>query len=231
MGFKVNMVTNGYWATSEDDAEFWLEPLKELQIANLSISDDTFHNPEGEDSPAQRGLRAARKLGLPVGSICIEPPVPQCPESGQTGKGQPVLGGNVRFRGRAVDTMAADLPTRPWKEFCECPHEELVSPSRLHVDPFGYLHVCQGLTIGNIQQTPLRDVIGNYDAQRHPVCGPLVRGGPAGLATELGLDHADEYVDACHFCYVMRRALIDRYPECLAPRQVYGLQPPGTDAR
>jgi len=49
-----------------------------------------------------------------------------------------------------------------------------------------------------------------------------VNGGPAALAREFELPHEDAYVDECHFCYLLRRGLVDRYPELLAPRQVYG---------
>jgi len=31
-------------------------------------------------------------------------------------------------------------------------------------------------------------------------------------------------VDACHLCYRTRQALLERFPEYLAPRQVYGLE-------
>ena len=34
----------------------------------------------------------------------------------------------------------------------------------------------------------------------------------------------DTYIDACHFCYLVRLSLIDRFPHFLAPRQVYGLE-------
>jgi len=34
----------------------------------------------------------------------------------------------------------------------------------------------------------------------------------------------DTYIDACHFCYLVRLSLIDRFPHYLAPRQVYGLE-------
>ncbi len=32
------------------------------------------------------------------------------------------------------------------------------------------------------------------------------------------------YADACHFCYSMRLALLERFPRCLAPRLIYGLE-------
>ncbi len=72
-------------------------------------------------------------------------------------------------------------------------------------------------------QTPLSELINKYDCDSHPICKLLVKGGPAHLAKEYSIKHYDEYVDACHLCYDLRLKLLDRFPEYLAPRQVYGL--------
>jgi hypothetical protein len=49
-------------------------------------------------------------------------------------------------------------------------------------------------------------------------------GGPAQLAREYGVVLESGYVDECHCCYLVRKALVDRFPEHLAPRQVYALK-------
>jgi hypothetical protein len=103
-----------------------------------------------------------------------------------------------------------------------CPHEELEHPKRVHVDSFGNVHICQGLSMGNMWEIPFSEMVKGYRAQDHPICRPLVEGGPAALAKEYGVAHEDSYVDECHFCYRVRQALIDRFPGHLAPRQVYG---------
>jgi hypothetical protein len=139
-------------------------------------------------------------------------------------KGKPVIGGDIMFRGRAVEKLTADLPLTNCEEFTECPHEDLESPSRVHLDSFGNVHICQGLSMGNCWETPLSELVKNYNAASHPVCGPLVKGGPVALAREYSVNHDAEYVDACHFCYLLRLALLDRFPQYLAPRQVYGLE-------
>jgi hypothetical protein len=77
--------------------------------------------------------------------------------------------------------------------------------------------------MGNALETPLGALLGTYRAADHPIVRPLVNDGPAALAREFDLPHEETYVDECHFCYLLRRALIDRFPELLAPRQVYGL--------
>jgi len=223
-GFKVGIVTNAYWAISQEDAELWLAPLRDLGVDDLSISDDPFHSgDDGSPTPAHAAA-AAKHLGMPAATICIEKPDIVTGGDSPEDKGKPVIGGSTRLKGRAVDKLTEGLPTRPFSEFKECPHEELEKPKRVHVDCFGHAHICQGLSMGNMWETPLSELVKNYDAGRHPVCGPLIKGGPAGLAAEYNVDHGTDYVEACHFCYLVRRSLIDRFPDHLAPRQVYGLE-------
>lgn len=78
--------------------------------------------------------------------------------------------------------------------------------------------------MGNMWQTPLSELVSNYAADSHPICEPLAEGGPVLLAKEYNLRHQGEYVDACHFCYLLRLSLLTTFPEYLTPRQVYGLE-------
>ena len=229
-GLKTGTVTNAYWGTSVEDADLWLKPLCKLQISDLSLSDDSFHHDTEEDNPAKMALAAAKKLGMPASTICIEEPTVETGVANEQEKGAPVIGGGAMFKGRAVEKLTEGLPTRPCEELTTCPHEDLQDPKRVHVDSFGHVHLCQGLTMGNMWETPLSELVKNYVAAAHPICGPLVRGGPAQLAKEYAVKHEDKYVDECHFCYLIRLALIDRFPQYLAPRQVYGLEQEDTCA-
>ena len=222
-GFKVGVVTNAYFATTAEDAEIWLRPLVELEISDLSISDDPLHHGEGKENPARLLIAAAKKIGMPASSISIEKPAVAAPKAGIQEKGEPVIGGDTMLRGRAVEKLIKGLPKKSWETFDECPHEELVTPKRVHLDPYGHVHICQGLSMGNMWQTSLSELVAKYDAATHPVCGPLAKGGPALLARKYEVKHEAKYVDACHFCYVVRKSLIDKFPQYLAPRQVYGL--------
>ena len=219
-GFETGVVTNCYWATAEEDARIWLGPVVEAGITDLSLSDDAFHHGADGNSPTRVASRAAGSLGVEPGSICIGDPTVEEPSDA---KGQPVVGGGVLFKGRAVDKLAKGLPTRTVGSMVECRHEELVAPERVHVDPFGMVHVCQGVSIGNMWERPLSEIVAGYRGEEHPICGPLVRGGPAELARSYGVEVGDEFIDECHYCYQVRRALLDRFPEQLGPRQVYGL--------
>jgi MoaA/NifB/PqqE/SkfB family radical SAM enzyme len=223
-GFQVGIVTNAYFATDYDDIEVWLEPLKELGVADLSMSNDPYHY-DDENNPSVRAHKVAKRLNLPVAEIAIDKPSVTAGTEEDTSKGEPIIGGSTRFRGRAVEKLVEGLPLRNWQEFTECPYEELEFPKRLHLDPYGNVHLCQGLSMGNCLETPLSELVNNYKASSHPICGPLVKGGPALLAREYGVDHDDGYVDACHFCYLVRKALLDKFPQYLNPKQVYGLEP------
>jgi hypothetical protein len=222
-GLKVGIVTNAYFANSENDAELWLRPLVEYDIYDLSVSEDSFHGDEEANACSRRAATVARRLGIPVGTICIDPPeVDSGPDPMK--KGEPVIGGGVCFKGRAADKLTAGLPTRKWEEFSECTHEELRRPGRVHLDVYGNLQVCQGLSMGNLWQKPLVEIDSGYDPESHPIIGPLLEGGPAELARRYKVTLKDEYVDECHFCYEVRKALLDRFPDHLAPRQVYGIE-------
>ena len=72
--------------------------------------------------------------------------------------------------------------------------------------------------------TPLSELDRTYDHRSHPIIAPLVAGGPAQLAREYNVELEDAYVDECHMCYEVRKALIDKFPQYLGPRQVYGLE-------
>jgi len=229
MGFEVGVVTNAYFATSEDDARLWLQPLADLGIGDLSISDDAYHYGEAEDTPPKRALACARELSMPVGSICIEEPFvtgggEQDHAAGAGERGAPIVGGDVVFRGRAVEKLIGNLPRQTWRSFAECPHEDLRSPARVHLDCYGNVQLCQGICMGNVWETDLARIVGGYDPDAHPICGPLLKGGPAALAESYQLNRSEGYVDACHLCYDMRIRLLDRFPRLLAPRQVYGLK-------
>mgnify|MGYP000902748399 CR=1 FL=1 len=217
---RAGIVTNAYWATSSDDAEVWLRPLLDIGIAEISVSDDDFHHGSGEGNPARHAIAAMRNLGIPCDSICIESPRA---EASTSNKGQPVVGGHALLKGRAVEKLTPGLARRRCAEMIACPHEDLRAPARVHFDCFGNVHICQGLVMGNMWKTPLSQLVREYDAVQHPICGPLLNGGPAALARHYGLELPDDFVDECHFCYTVRKALIERFPCYLAPRQVYGL--------
>lgn len=208
-GFEVGIVSNAYWATSERDALEWLRPLAD-DVADLSVSRDAYH---GGDTSADRpavARRVAKQLGIPAGTISVAAP------GEKTENRSP-----VHYRGRAAQ-LADRVALSNWDTFTNCPWEDLHAPGRVHVDSFGYLHICQGISIGNLFERPLREIMQAFDPETHPIIGPLLAGGPAELVRKHGIAHQDAYADHCHLCYEARRALRERFPEQLAPDQMYG---------
>ncbi|MFX0046893.1 MAG: radical SAM protein [Candidatus Hermodarchaeota archaeon] len=223
-GFKIGIVTNSYWATCTEDAELWLKYLVDLGVKDFTVSDDDFHFGTETENLSKIARSAANKLKLPVSSISINEPTVELRSESKYEKGEPVIGGGVTFRGRAVETLIEGLPRRKWNALIECPYEDFIGLGRIHVDPFGNAQICQGLSIGNFWETALSELIRDYKPDDHPICGPLLRGGPTQLVKDLGVKHEESYVDECHMCYEARLALIDKFPQYLTPKQVYGLQ-------
>ena len=197
-----------------------LRPFAGL-IEDLSISNDAYHGSNEEPGNTTITRRAAEKLSIPVDFISITGP-----DSADSCAASPQLNAEdttVCYRGRAAEKLAPLIRHQPWDQFTACPWEDLRQPERVHVDSMGNLHICQGLSIGNLRKTPLKQIMANYDPDTHPVIGPLLNGGPAELVRQFALDHQQDYADACHLCYQSRSKLRGKFPDILTPGQMYGM--------
>ena len=215
-GFKVGIVTNAYWANSEDDALEWLRPIAG-SIDDLSISSDSYHGGDAGHGNPEIARAAARQLDIPVDFIRVAKP-------GASGAAGTLPPGEspVLFRGRAAELLASKVAHTPWQQFTTCPWEDLRNPQRVHVDPFGYLHICQGISIGNLLERPLAEIMASFRPDEHPIVAPLLDGGPAEIVRRYKLAHEDSYADHCHLCYESRCGLRSEFPDVLTPDQMYG---------
>ncbi|MDX1436709.1 MAG: radical SAM protein [Anaerolineales bacterium] len=222
LGFSTGVVTNGYWATTEDDARLWLAPLLEAGLDAVDVSIDDFHAGGQLTNPGEAVQNAAQALGMASSTITIT-------HSGDSRDptlwraGLPLTGGDVMFRGRAAEMLVGGLPRQPWSAFPTCPYENLETPHRLHLDPLGNLHICQGLVIGNLFKRPLIQILEEFDPRQRPPIDTLIAGGPSLLIERYLQDRQTGFVDACHACYTARLSLRERFPEVLIPDQMYGL--------
>lgn len=221
LGFKTAFITNAYWATSVEDAKEWLKPILEIGVSDVIVSNDTFHYGKEEENLAKYARQAAEEFGLPVSKISIEEPKQYMKE--KQWRGEPVREGAVLFKGRPAEKLIEGIPRRPWKEFDKCLDEDFSNQKRVHIDPFGYVHVCQGITMGNMKKTPLHVMFEQFNPYAHPICGPILKGGPAELVRTYNVEHERDYVDECHLCYCTRLKLRKMFPEILAPDQMYGV--------
>jgi len=210
--FWVGLTANCYWATSKEDALLWLAPFK--GISRLELSGDPYH---GKVEDTRYGVAAARELGIPVSIISIGPP-----SGPKEIEGVKVGYYDLMCKGRAVE-LAPDLDKIPVEELNRCPSEDFNDPGRVHIDPYGWVFMCQGITIGNINEKRLSDILKDYDPHHHSIIAPLMEGGPIKLVKRYSLPHEETYADACELCYRSRLLLREEFPDILAPDQVYGI--------
>ena len=208
-GFEVGIVTNGYWGTSGEDAELWLRELERLSISDMSVSDDRIHRERDDDHRARIAAQAASAAGMRTSVL-------------ETCEPKGMKKGDIFFRGRAAEELARKYRTHLWSGLTECP-EELRSPERVHIDPDGNVHVCQGIVIGNINRSSLVEISASYMPSEHPILGPLMDGGPAQLARRYRIAHLKKYADACDLCYHVRKKLRPRFKKILGPDVMYGV--------
>ncbi|MHA2099267.1 MAG: radical SAM protein [Candidatus Kariarchaeaceae archaeon] len=222
-GFKVGIGSNGYWATSKENAELYLNSIISMGVDSLMVSNDIYHYGDDVENFAKTAVECGKLTKIPVGESTIDPPRVTETRISDYEKATPIVTGDVMFRGRAADKLIEGLPTRHWKEFKTCPFEDLVSPIRVHIDSYGNVQICQGLNIGNCWETPLSEIMENYKPDENPISGPLHEGGPIKLIESFDLEMQNEFVDECHACYEIRKKLIPEFPKILGPKQVYGL--------
>jgi hypothetical protein len=223
LGFKVGVITNGYFGRSEEAAIRYLKPLAALGLDRIYVSNDRFHYKNTIDSPAKRVIDAAIKIGIPTTRLMISesasPIQNQDLESLFVEETYPLL-----MVGRADEKIHLDQPLSDWRSFTSCPFKELQDPDTIFIDPLGNTQICQGISIGNIWEDTLPNLMEKFEIDSHPIYGPIVHFGPKGLADEYRVIPLQEYQNACQLCYAVRRLLLSQFPEYLSPPQVYNYQ-------
>ena len=219
--FKVGIVTNGYWANSEENVRYYLRELHEVGLDDLSVSDDCFHMINEFDHPSLVLEKLGKEIGVPINTLTLNKPDDIPIENIEIKKGEPIIGGNIRLRGRAADKLTKNLPVQESMYLNTCGHEELVNPMRVHLDAYGYVHICQGISIGNMWEEPLSEILLNYNAYDHPIVAPLIKGGPFELAKKYQIPYQEKFIETCHMCYEIRKELRSYHPEYLQPNQMY----------
>ncbi len=203
LGLDASALTNAFWVESRAQAEERIAELMAVGLTNLGISTDEWHQKHIPVSRVDLLLEVCAAAGLSASRMETSPE-------------------GVMFRGRAAERLAPGRPTKSADQLTTCPHEQLGAPSRLHLDCYGWLHLCQGLTLGG--DAPA-GAVADYDPEAHPIVCLLLNGGPYALgrfAAEHGFEMAPGYVDACHLCYRAREFLRPHYPDLLAPDEAYG---------
>ncbi len=221
LGFHVEILSNCYWASCPEDAIEWLLPIAEAKDVELSLSSDLYHGESWEIEDAKNAVKAANALNIKVGIIAVKYPKAEVPCPSEI-EGAKVDLWELMYRGRASSKLIDKASKKPWREFTKCPYEDFTNQERVHIDPFGYVHICQGISIGNAWRKPFSKIIEEYNPYENPILEPLIRGGPAALVEKFNLPHDEAYADACHLCYAARCMLRKKHPDMLVPDQMYG---------
>jgi len=222
LGFSVGIVSNAYWATDKQDSALWLSDMARLGVDDLTLSTDTYHGTKEEAERVRTAAAVAKSLKIPTGQIEIRDIGVYSCESAAKDKL-----GDLFFRGRAAEKLAPKARKKPWKSLTSCP-EEPPKISRVHVDTYGNVMFCQGISIGNLWKRPLRSIMRGLRVAEHPIIGPLVEGGPAGLCKSIGFRPSRRgYADGCHLCYKARCAARGQHAlkDILCPDECYGVFP------
>jgi len=222
LGYRVGVETNGYFARTEEAALRLLRPLASLGIEDLRVSNDPLHYQKPATSPAIRALTAAGELGIPTTLVQINLPgqVDMMPSVGENA--DRVERPRFMYTGRAAESFTENEPRMYVVDLVSCPRGDLAAPDKVYVDAYGYVQICPGIAIGNACQEPINEIITNYDLESHPVLSKLHNSGPIGLIQCSDLHPEEKFIDPCHYCYTARKRMIDRFPEQLGPRHVYG---------
>jgi MoaA/NifB/PqqE/SkfB family radical SAM enzyme len=221
LGFRVEILSNCYWATCPEDALEWLIPIAKAKNVELTLSSDPYHGENWETKEVRNAVKAAKALNIKTEIIAVKYPQTEVPCPNEI-EGAKVGLGELMHKGRAHSKLTEKASKKPWREFTKCPYEDFTKQERVHIDPLGFVHVCQGISIGNAWQKPFSKIIEEFNPYDHAILEPLVRGGPVALVEKFGLPHDNAYADPCHLCYAARLLLRDKYPEILAPNQMYG---------
>jgi hypothetical protein len=203
-----------------------LRPLKDLGLSSVEVSIDSLHGAADAMTHGRNLVDAANTLGLDVNVISVcDPRDDECNADSKPRSGEEAV--PAMLRGRAAHELVDGLDTHHIGKFTDCPFEELERPTRLHVDPYGNVHICQGILAGNVWDSSLLQIVKGYDPRAHPVLGPLIEGGPEALAKALGIEMDSQYASECHACYEIRKGLLGetRMRRFIGPNQVYGEEP------
>lgn len=224
-GIWIGALTNGFWAFSEAKAKETLAPLARAGLASLGISTDAWHSEFVPVENAERAAKTATALGIEADlMVCRGGPTSEAVLAGLLRDGFGFHAGNVVCRGRAADSSACASPEKDWRALSTC-HATFGGDSRVHIGPFGEIHLCQGLLLGeDAREKPLADIFASFDPARHPICSALGEGGPAALArfaADYGFKPSERYTDSCQLCFEARRHLQPYFPDLLGPAEVY----------
>lgn len=247
------VMTNAYWATSKEVALEKLSRVKEAGAGILWFSLDSFHQKFVPMDRVVNAVKAALELEfdeVSVTSVYLDNIDTRNSYNDQTRalmeKFKEELadqfdqinfdtGGDIIPGGRASDLYFRYLEDQVEKgksygvpdRRCKGTTfwgKNIKSPYGLEMFPDGTVGLCTGISIGNAKETPLKEIIENWNYKSNPIVAAIGKQGPAGLiplAEERGYVLKDDYYNECHLCYDLRKFLQPYFPEFLSAKLCY----------
>jgi hypothetical protein len=242
---EIWVMTNCYWARSLNQACDTLKKIQEAGCTHIWISADAFHQEFISLERVKTALKAARSChfeNIIVNSLYLGSDQNDNQFNRETHKIISELGSlnDVITRwesfsigvalsvvGRAAEKLAPILPQEKLPSGpCVLPPylgSNIDCPQAFEIDPFGWVLLCPGLSVGNAKTTSLSQILDTYDPSSIPLLKTLRKEGPMGLLKEAQARGYTPrtYVNECHLCYEVRKHLRKYYPH-LVPDVCYG---------
>jgi len=206
-GLKTEIVSNGYWANSIQEATRILEPLKDLGLDALNLSIDDFHQEHTPISSIKNAYWAAQGLGIKLIIMTTT-----TKNNNVTAETLPELLGDKKIQvlgGKRVHDPHALLITTPvtpvgrgldiaehdYTLFSEVKCSEVLRD--LGLGPDGSVYPCCGplaskITLGNINEKPLNIIL--EEAEQKPFYASIREGTTISGA----------FTAKCHACLSLR---------------------------
>jgi len=222
---KIGMLTNGIWGKKEAEAERLAEKLKNSGLNVLGISVDAFHLQFIPLICARNAAQAAVRAGIEhvTWNVAVLESLDGANHYDKITNhilkelrpvGIEAHIHKVSAAGRALRTMLQYFKKTPLDGPCEgeTPMENTVkNPQSITIEPCGEVDICWHLSIGNAKDTPLGQIVSDYDWRKNPIIKTLAEEGPIGLLKryESRVEHFNRsaYVNKCHLCTEVRRAI------------------------
>jgi MoaA/NifB/PqqE/SkfB family radical SAM enzyme len=222
---SIDMITNGVWGKDRKSAQKWAEKLKAAGLNKVNMSVDAFHAQHIPIEYPQNAALALLKAGVEdinwnvavIESINAENEYDK--KTKQILKTLEPIGIDVHIVkimpvGRALQNLYKFFQHAPLYGPCEGEPiigNPLTNPDSICIEPSGAVNICWKLAIGNAKETPLSQIISEYDWQEIPLIRTLVKEGPIGLQ-KLPEAHAytfqeNHYINKCHLCIEIRKTL------------------------
>ena len=227
---KIEMITNGVWGKNKATAEKLAMKLKTAGLNTINISADAFHLQFMPlDYPINAAL-ASLKAGIEdiKWNVALIESVNASNEYDKKTAQiletlQPMGIEANTFKivpaGRTIQNLRQYF--QPTSLYGQCEEEPLegntlTNPESITIEPSGSANICWNLPIGNAKNTPLKQLITEYDWRRNLVTRILVEEGPTGLMKLPELRdyqfQEEQYINKCHLCMEIRKTLKLHYP-------------------